>query len=264
MATFHRQIAAVVVLCAMLASCVGCVDDGRATKAPVKADGPTAQEQELAANEATIQKLQLRIPKLEFTNNNFGDVVEYMRTFAGVNIHVSWEALRAAQTDEKTPVTVNLTDVTVEDALTLVLKDKSTNMPLGYAIDRGVVVISTKDDLSRFTVVRTYDVRDLVVAARASLAAIRPPARGNEQNNCIARSPNQEATHCIVDAITDSIARDSWPPNGTVGNVSSLGGGILVINQTPESHRAIVELLRQLRAELSKPAPVLPAQPAKR
>lgn len=199
-------------------------------------------------------RLKTRIPKLEFTNGNFGDVIEYFRTFSNVNFHVIWPALSAGQVEPKTPVTINLSDVTVDTALEIVLADLGQTTPLGYVIRNGVVIISTKEDLARQPLTRVYDIRDLLYF----VPDFSPSDTGfdNTNNNTTNITNNDDNNNNtmnrevliqqIITAITTNVARDSWPPNGVIGSISELHG-TLVVTQTAEAHQEISNLIDRLR-----------------
>ena len=101
------------------------------------------------ANQGVRKALRQVLPKLEFSGIPFGDVVQFLRDVSNINIHVKWEALRAANIDKYTAVNVKLTQVTVEKALRTALDGVGGVNPLGFVVDEGVITISTKDDLSR-------------------------------------------------------------------------------------------------------------------
>ncbi|KKL87041.1 hypothetical protein LCGC14_1938690, partial [marine sediment metagenome] len=118
---------------------------------------------ESEANRAVYKALRMVLPKLDFGGIAFGDVIQFVRDVSNVNIHVKWEALRQVNIDQKTQVNVKLVQVSVEKALRTILDDVGGVNPLGYVVDEGVISVSTKDDLSRQTVTRVYDIRDLIV-----------------------------------------------------------------------------------------------------
>lgn len=116
----------------------------------------------LPGNPAVWKKLQVRLPKVDFTNLEAKDVMEYFKTAMGANFRANWPALLAAGVDRTAPVTLSLTDVTVQQAMQEVLKNLGTVTPLSFAVDDIGVMVSTKDDLTKTPITRIYDVRDLV------------------------------------------------------------------------------------------------------
>ncbi len=107
--------------------------------------------------------LRTRIHEVEFRSVSFGDALDFLRDVSKVNLRVRWLALQDAGIDENTEVrAVKLTDVPVRKALEVVLDDISSEGLIGYIIDDGTVLVSTRDELSRRTEVCIYDVSDLV------------------------------------------------------------------------------------------------------
>ena len=99
---------------------------------------------------------------------------------------------------------------------------------MGYTIDDGgVVVISTRDDLnsSKYQIVRVYDIG----------VAFGPPSQYRVLISRILWTPSRPPWH-----------QKSWrDAGGQIGSIRELDGR-LIINQTRENHRAIVNLLREL------------------
>ncbi len=231
------------------------------------------------------RKLSEVVPKIEFPGIGFGDVIQYFRDVARLNVHPKWEALRAANIDERTPVNVKLTNVTLEKALRTVLDDVGGVNPLDYIVDEGVITISTKDDLSRQTITRVYDIRDLIfqvpnfAGPRINLGQTgqqvssgtgtttggglggggvgggggagglfdtgQQPTTGTQ----VQTMSRQELVDSILEVIRQSIAPDTWrggEPPGMIGSIRELNGQV-VVTQTPKNHRHLLELLGQLR-----------------
>lgn len=224
---------------------------------------------ETEADRAARLKLRNRIPKLDFTNLEFKDVIEFFRTASNANFHVNWAALTAAGVDRSTPVNLSLTDVTVEKALQLVLQDLSTTTRVTFIIEDGVVKVSTRDDLAKTPIVRVYDIRDLIVRVPNFAGPVidlsssfqngggnntggggSNPFGGGNNGNCGAGEDNMitrtELVTQITDTITKTIDKDSWAPAGTIGSIRELGG-TLVVTQTAENHSALVSLIESLR-----------------
>ena len=245
-----------------------------------RVDSAAAAASETEADRVARQRLHTRIPKLDFTNLEFKDVIEFFRTASNANFHVNWAALIAAGVDKSTQVNLNLNEVTVEKALQLVLQDLSTNTKLSYIIDDGVVKISTKDDLAKTPQVRVYDIRDLIIRVPNFAGPIfdmsnvsgQSGANGTNggtsggggggggvfgcsssggtggcncglEGNLVTR---QEMVTQITDMIKATIDKDSWTPTGTIGSISELSGA-LIVTQTAENHQQLVSLIEQLR-----------------
>lgn len=128
-----------------------------------------------------------------------------------MSIYVKFNMLQQVSVDKKTPVNVELRNVTVEKALRTVLEDVGTVNPLGYVVDEGVVTISTKDDLATRTCTRVYSVQDIVAAIRAEYA-YRPPRRGGT-----GLFGDDDAAGELIDAVRQQVDPALWG-GGTFGD----------------------------------------------
>ena len=73
----------------------------------------------------------------------------------------------------------------------------------------------------------------------------------------------EEMVESITRLIEDAVDTDSWKDNGgSTGAMRELAGR-LIITQTPSAHRQIVNLLRTLRAGVSKEGTDLPGHTAR-
>jgi general secretion pathway protein D len=233
---------------------------------------------------ATAQ-LDRQLPALTFDAVGFSDVIDFLRDVSGSNIFVNWKSLEAAGIDRNTPVSANLRNVKFSKALNVILDSVGGGQTkLGYTVDEGVITISTQDDLSRNVVVRVYDIRDLIVnipdftdAPAFSLDQSQSSGGGGGSgqplgqqggsgqinvSNQLFQNANQigqngrnqgPTRQDLVDSITklieDTVSTDSWKDNGgSVGALRELEGQ-LIVTQTPENHRQLINLLEQLREE---------------
>ncbi len=177
-------------------------------------------------------KLDMVLERLDYPEVEFADVIQDLRDKTGVNIHPKWNMLLHAGVDQRTSVNVNLSNVTFEKGLEVVLEDVGgVGVPLGHVVSGGVITISTKDDLGNRTKTRVYDVADLIDWTNR----------------------DRELVGDLFALIYESVGSDSWKPDG-IGAMRHLEGN-LAITQTVENHRAIEELLDQLRAKKSQRPP---------
>lgn len=230
---------------------------------------------ESPANAQVRQKLRTRvIAKLDFDGIEFGEVINFLRDVSGLNFFVKWTALETAGIQSKKPVTVHLSDVTVEKALNVILDDVGgSTARLGYVIDDGVITISTRDDLAQKTVTQVYDISDLIfrvpnfVGPRIDVTASSNTGSGgnngssgggsvfgNNTSNTGNTGEDQTPTkQQMITQITTLIAKtidpESWrAPLGTgaVGDIQELRGQ-LVVTQTAENQKNISDLINKLR-----------------
>ena len=105
--------------------------------------------------DAGIRKqLTKRIERLSFANIDLKDVLQFLREYGSLNFHVNWRALGArAGVKPDTKVGTDVRDVTVREALELILRDVAGTAAVSdapaYAIERGVIEISTVGELFR-------------------------------------------------------------------------------------------------------------------
>ena len=213
-------------------------------------------------------KLRTRINELDFKGTAFREVVDFLRNVSGANIYVKWRALEDEGIDESAEVrNVKLADVTVEKALQVILEDVGGGRPLGFVIDQGVVTISTKSDLAQNTTTRVYDIRDLIIeirdfdAPRIDLSAavgddedededdgggLFPDDDDDDDDDVQERRTRRELAEDIMNLIRETIAPETWRPDGEIGSITELNGQ-LVVTQTAENHRSLLDLINQLR-----------------
>ena len=225
------------------------------------------------------KQLDTRVSKLDFEDMELAQVFQFLRDVSGSNIHVKWRALALESIEKATTVNVHLSNVTFRKALNTILGDVATGgepgvgaTGLGYVIDEGVITISTKSDLGKQTVVRVYDIRDMIVRVpmfegprlgRSTRGAgdqtsdqtgLFDPGAGGGGAGGVAGSglegdlkSRSEIIGEIKTLITDTVNRQSWrDAGGEAGAISEIGGQ-LVITQTIENHDEIVKLISQLR-----------------
>jgi beta-lactamase regulating signal transducer with metallopeptidase domain len=215
--------------------------------APVSASTSMPANAEPAGHtDATMQAvLDRNLPELKFDAQPLNDVMNFLRDVSIVNLVVDWRALEAAGIDRNTPITESVHNIPFAKALQIVLDDAGGGTTkLGYAIDGNIVKVSTAEELSKYTLTRVYDIRDLIVeipdfstGPTFSLPQTRPdPAK-------------QRADHIqeVTDLIKETVDPDSWRENGgTVGAMREIQGQ-LIVTQTPQIHQQIAALLTQLR-----------------
>jgi hypothetical protein len=165
-----------------------CVPPARAAEPTAKevrataADTPVTDEQRNAEVRAKLAKRM----NIEFLETPLNQVLEFLSDAAAVQMHLKTRALDDVGIDQDTPMTLNLKDVSVETGLDLLLDD----LQLDFAIDRGLVIISTPKDLQAKSVVRVYPLH--------ALLADLPPEQ-----------MEREAGH-LAGIIAAQVAPDTW------------------------------------------------------
>lgn len=218
------------------------VKDPRDPKQPEGAEGKPDE-----AQKKVLAQLDKSLPALQFDAVGFGDVIDFLRDISGANIFVNWKSLEAAKIDRNSPVSANLRNIKFSKALGIILDSVGGQTKLGYGVEEGVITISTQGDFDRNVVVRVYDIRDLIV--------VIPEFTAGTDNAKPAPATQPVTRERLVQAITkliiDTVSTDSWKDHGgSVGALRELEGQ-LIITQTPENHKQVVQLLEQIRQERS-------------
>lgn len=152
----------------------------------------------------------------EFVDTPLGDVAAYLSALHDIQVKIDATSVEAASQSTDSPVTMEVRQVPLEDALHHILD------PLGltWKVDHSVLSIVGQIEDSTDLTTRVYPVQDLLAA-------------------------NQSA-QSIAQAVTESIEADSWTTSGGAGHVMALGDNLLV-TQCFAVHQRILGVLRALR-----------------
>ena len=187
------------------------------------------------------EQLDRELPEVNFDQNFFGDVMDFLRDVSGANIYVNWKALQDAGITPQVPISVKLRNITVRKALDVIVEDAGgATTKIAITIDRGVISIAPAASARRIT--RSYDVHDLIpekapvppIVGAAIVPGLERPALGRADE--------------LVRLLTTSIAPSTWESNGgSIGSIKE-SDGTLVVTQTVENQEAIENWLTALRA----------------
>ena len=211
------------------------------------------------ANARTAEKLKKPIPQIDFNGVGLSDAVDYIRDAAKIDILVEWVALEQVGITRDAPVTLRLREPASADAV-LSLMFRAMGGTLQHEIDKGVVVISPSERKTA-TLMRVYDVSDLVsgsvkpvAAAPAPGTSAAPPgqsAAGAEGGPAPNPSTGNAEMDQLIGLVTSTVQPDAWAQYG--GNAASIGvfKTKLVIKAGESIHKEVDGLLEALR---DKPA----------
>ncbi len=214
-------------------------------------------------------KLEEVMPDIDFVDQPFDQIMEFLSDVNKVNISIDWENLETAGVDRDRPVSIQLRDVSFGTVLNEVLSQVGGETPLGYNLGEGLIRIATKERLDRNKYILVYDIRDLLVniprfdnapridlqqagqqAAQAGQGGGGGGGQGlfqDDQEDDEDEGENQGLIDEIMDIIRQTVEPDSWRENGSgEGALRELNGQLIVYN-TSDAHREIVDLLTQLR-----------------
>ena len=218
--------------------------------------------------------LNQRLKELAFDKVGLQDAIATIANLTKANIYIDWRSLEGAGIDHQAPVRLHLWNVTLRQALNLLLEDVGGGTTkLAFSMSEGVITITTAENASRDTITEIFDIRDLVdelvkfYASRAKGTANPPPNSQNGARLSYDVAPTyQECVDMLVKLITDTVAPDSWRDSGgTVGSIREIGG-LLIVTETRWNLNAVNDLLVKVRDALHRhqfPPATRPAQVGK-
>ena len=100
---------------------------------------------------------------IDFTNNTFEQVVNFMTQVTGLSIYVDWKALDLIGVDREDEITLQLDDISVGTALQRILEQLGDEVDRPkYTIQDGILTISSDEAIRKRTLTIVYDIRDLL------------------------------------------------------------------------------------------------------
>lgn len=174
------------------------------------------------------------------------DVASFLQSLTGVNFVIS-TAVREDLGEEETMINLQLPEYSVKKILDIIAE---TNESLRWKIQDGVVKFVTAEEMVGGQVLKMYEVRDLIhpipdfpsrdINVQPS-GGITAPDEDVEE-----RESNVVTSDLLDQLIRNNIEPESWdadPANSLQINEM----GVMVVNQTPEVHALIANLLEDLR-----------------
>jgi beta-lactamase regulating signal transducer with metallopeptidase domain len=235
-----------------------------ATKPSVTATAPTSSDEYAdlpdepvsAQDRLTLTKLNQPLKgQIRFNSNKLSDVLDYLRDTTGTHMYVDWPALQRAGVSREAPVTARLNDIKLSKALDLIFKSvENDTRKLGYAVNEGMITISSRAELDKNTVTHRYDINDLLFIARdynnqPDLSKINASQSALPSGPVTKQPDRASRVDDIKRYVMDNVEPDSWKENGgESGAISSSPlRAVLLITQTPRAHRKIQAVLDDLR-----------------
>jgi hypothetical protein len=201
------------------------------------------------------------VPPIDFHETPFQQVIEFLRDRTHANLVVNWPALQAAGVDRELPVTLSLAKTSLSRVLDVLctIAGEQDSVKLAVRVENGVIVLSTDQDLSVTTVVRLYDVRDLLEADVAQRKKWRrfPSTQAWLSKQGLFGAPGgavatyedlyQASLENLTRIIVENVEPDMWrDAGGIAGSVREFNGRLLITG-TPRMQREVAELLETLR-----------------
>jgi len=218
------------------------------------------------------RKLDETLPEVRFDETPFEQVIDFLAEYTKTNISVDWtnlnDSLLTGSAREK-PVSIKLANPKLRTVLKEILAQVGGETQLSFAVGDGLLRIATKDKLNKDKFILIYDVRDLL----ATVPSVGRPdftqnsqglgqssgsgggqsvfgnSNQNQQNNQQDQQGNDVEITKLKEIIRGAVEPDSWVEAGAGaggGSIQDLNGQLLIYN-TSDAHRQVVDLLKQLR-----------------
>jgi len=193
---------------------MGAMPPGTGPAAAGRVEDPSSR----AADARTTAKLQKAVP-VELNGVGLADALDMLADKAGIDVVTDWKALESAGVNRDAAVSLRFRqEVPAEQVLAWVLRTAAGDAA-AFAIDHGVVVVSTKEQLDRIVLTRAYDVRS------------------------IHASPND-----MEELVRESVSPASWRQSGGPASARVFQGQLFVTATEP-NHRQVERLLGLMKAQ---------------
>ncbi|MGA1401378.1 MAG: hypothetical protein ACO38P_13435, partial [Phycisphaerales bacterium] len=127
----------------------------------IRRDGAAGWSEPVVNREA-MSKLGKTI-SVNFNNNEFEQVITFLRSVTGVQIYPDWKALDAIGIRPSTEVSLEMNEVPAANVIKRVLEQVGDDFERPeFSVEEGVVVISSDAALRKKVVTIVYDIRDLL------------------------------------------------------------------------------------------------------
>jgi len=205
---------------------------------------------QMSPEESNIDNLlRTRMVDLPFQELPFAQVVSYLTAASGVNFYVD---PRAKDVLDPVSITLNVNNVSVHDAMTLIMQQASTDNSVTWEITGNVVRFLKKEHLKRNLVLQIHPVADLTLGLTdfipPDITAVgvsddtETPIFGGQADE----APQPYGTiEELMELVRNSVGADAWEGEGRT--ISPQGKNLVVYN-TPEVQGRVAKFLDDLRA----------------
>jgi type II secretory pathway component GspD/PulD (secretin) len=203
---------------------------GAVRRPPVAADPPAAKPE--SGELRTYRALQRRIT-IQMQNESLTVVVKEIAARSGINCLIDPRALQEAGVSPDVKIRVDANDVRLSTLLDQIV----TPLGLDFVVINETVNITNRSRAKGNLLSVTYPISDLTMRFQ------------NGRN-----APDQEAVDHLIEAITTTVAPESWTEQGGPGSITFSEKNVnLVVRQTADAQREIQSLLARLRRERTSP-----------
>ncbi len=222
-------------------------------------EAPSAAQRASASPRAATTPPTKPLPRagnaVDFQSVPLGDVLDYLRDAAGVNLYINWPALELAGVSRNQPITLNLRSVSVGKLLDLTLAQCAApgSAPLAWYVSDGVVHVTTAELADREMITRIYSVHDLIAdvpdfqAPTLSLSS-NASSSGGSGNNIFSGSgtdapgsqqmTREQRGEKLVATIVAVVRPEIWQANGGSASIRFYNGQLIIT--APRSIHALL------------------------
>ncbi len=214
------------------------LEDGKAKESPTNAETKIkdAGAESVGSNETPVQRALRKPVKFDYVKTPLKQVAADVAKDYGINVVFDEKALADAGAGPDTQITRQLVGVPLDASLRLTLAEHE----LAYLdIDDNVLLITSAAKAKELLVTKSYDVHDLAAPAGAT--------GGGD----VANGP-KTSLNGLVAVITGIVSPASWSQPDHGGSIAVFKNR-LIITQTRENQKEIVELLAALRLARDDP-----------
>ena len=187
-------------------------------------------------NQRTLEDNLSTLTTVKFANATLEQLVDDLRAQYGINIEFDKQAIEKCGIHLTRPfLSCNLEQVSLKSVLNFLLRQSG----LTYVIKDEVVFVTTDDAAKAKPITKCYSVADLITPI---VDRTKDPREKKEE------TPEKSLMKLIV----NTVAPASWSDMGGCATMEYYPlGNTLVINQTPEVHEQISDLLAFLQAHVT-------------
>ena len=146
--------------------------------APPVADQPATMPAAHAATDSDF--LNMNIATVDFDNAPLPKVLDFLHDLTGANIVLETHVLEGRGVDPQSPVTLHLHNVPFSKVLSLTLAVATAQQPLAYFYDRGVITVSTREQID-IEQSEVPDTGETTSATAAMSDALRQASKAEQQ-----------------------------------------------------------------------------------
>jgi hypothetical protein len=197
-------------------------------------------------------KLRGVLHRVQFSATPMEKAFQELQAMSGARFNVDWAAIQGSNANLRRdlPVTLSVTDVTLEQALNALVGYRSH--ALDYTVFDGAIVVTTEANAGDYVYAAVHDLSDVdLVWIDPSYERFVPGASGPGLFPPTTRPPplsaRQEVDEELQRLIETTVAPDSWlVAGGTAGTVRCFGGRVVAVT-TWRNHRRIQSIVSELR-----------------